>query len=58
MNFHCPACARPLGDQPTPSIVHIRFCSRDCITAWFALGRHQDRRHRFEVVYPDRRAAS
>jgi len=38
-----------------PSVANVRFCSRDCIREWFALGKHRDRRQGYVPVYPDRR---
>ena len=57
MNLHCAECARPLPDAPSEHHVGgIRYCSARCISDWFSNGKHRDRRHRFEVVWPERRA--
>ena len=57
MNLHCPECAAPIPSIPAEHHVGgIRFCSADCITAWFANGRH-DRRQRRQSVAWDRRSA-
>lgn len=58
MNLSCPTCTRPLPDAPAPNHVGgIRFCSGDCITAWFADGRHRDRRSHYVPVGHERRAS-
>ena len=57
MNLHCPECAAPIPSIPAEHHVGgIRFCSADCITAWFANGRHDRRRRRQSVAW-DRRSA-
>ena len=57
MMRHCPTCAAPLPDVAPAHLGSVPYCSDDCVTAWFADGRHNRRQRQVPVIWDDRRSS-